>query len=327
MGFLGNTFLVLLGKSCWELDKYNPKDLVSLPDFLLFFLLRYCHCLLPACPSKNPNKSTFFTCRFTICCYFLFLHGICRKKRRDGSLWHCLRFRRRNKHDLLVNVYSVYSKLWLILFKRSKYLAADFLSTQLLGPNSAPMLRLIVGTKHRDSLSGVTGIGSFIQREISGETLTEIMENYLPLIILLFVGTAEVILSVELHLWGNQNQEWILKNWKKNNKRDWKNEMPWPTWLTLNLTQMMQAQKIDLKEAKQGSARGSCSLCVEVAVSEQSSFPNILEQFLALSYWNLEEEMKQRREGGQQGRLADFQNLLDISYTTCFLCGYLSVRV
>lgn len=81
----------------------------------------------------------------------------------------------------------------------------------------------------------------------------------------------------------------------------------------------MQAQKIDLKEAKQGSARGSCSLCVKVAVSEQSSFPNTLEQFLAVSYWNLKEEMKQKGEEGQEGRLVDFQNLLDVSYTTCFL--------
>lgn len=90
---------------------------------------------------------------------------------------------------------------------------------------------------------------------------------------------------------------------------------------------MMQAQGIDLKEAKQGFSRGSCSLCVKVMVAEQISFPNILEQFLALYYWNLEEEMKQKREEGQEGRFIDFQDILDVSYATCFLCKYLSVRV
>lgn len=185
-GFLGNTFPVRLGKSCSELDEYNPKDLVSFPDCLLFFLFWHCHCLLPACPSKNPNEPTFLHLFVHHLLLLPFLHGICRKKkRRDVSLWHCLRLRR-NKCDLLVNGDTVYSNLWFLLFKRIKYFAADFLPTQLLGPNSAPMLQLIVWTKHRASLPGVTGVGSFIQKEISGETLTELMENYLPPAILFY---------------------------------------------------------------------------------------------------------------------------------------------
>lgn len=62
-------------------------------------------------------------------------------------------------------------------------------------------------------------------------------------------------------------------------------------------TQMMQVLGIDQKEAKQGSAlgidqkeakqgpaQGSCGHSVKVTVAEPISFPNILEQFLALSY-------------------------------------------
>lgn len=194
MGLLGNTFLVLLGKSWLELDEYNPKDLVSFPDFLLFLLLWHCHCLLPAWPSKNPNNPTFL---------HLYIHNLLllpfsewhfrKKKRRDVPLWHCLRLRRRNKHDLLVNGNTVYSKMWFILFKRVKYFAADFPSSHLLGPNSVLMFQVIVWTKHRASLPGITGIGYLIQKEISGETIRELAENYLPLVILLFVETADLL--------------------------------------------------------------------------------------------------------------------------------------
>lgn len=131
---------------------------------------------------KTQTNPLFLTCMFTTCCYFPFLHNVCRKKkRRDVSLWHCLRLRRRNKHDLLANGDTVYSKLWFTLFNRNKYFAAGFLYSQLLGPNSAPMLQLIVWTKHRDSLPGVAGTGSGnIRRN------TELVENYRAPVILLW---------------------------------------------------------------------------------------------------------------------------------------------
>lgn len=66
---------------------------------------------------------------------------------------------------------------------------------------------------------------------------------------------------------------------------------------------------------------------MEALVAEQSSFPDIKEQFLALSYWNLEEEMKQRGEEGKEGRLVDIKGILDVSYATCIFCKYFSGKV
>lgn len=232
----GNTFPVLLGKSCSELDEYNPKDLVSFPDFLLFFFLWHCHCLLPACPSKNPNKPTFL---------HLYVHHLLllplsawhlqEEEKKGCFLVALFKVEEKEQEWLVVNGDTVYSKLWFIFFKRSKYFTADFLFTQLLGPNSAPMFQLTGWIKHKSSIPGVTGIVSFIQKEISGETLSELVENYLTLVILFFCGkcwSAEVNLSADLRwLWGSKNQEQILRNWKNNRKRDWKNEKPWPTWL------------------------------------------------------------------------------------------------
>lgn len=195
MWFLGNTFPVLLGKSCSELDEYNPKDLVSFSGCLLFFLLWHCHCLLPDCPSKNPNKPTFLH----LCVHHLlplpFSARHFQEEEKKGCFLVAL-FKAEKEQSWPWQLFdgdTVYSKLWFILFKRIKYFAAHFLSTQLPGPNSAPMLQLTVWTKHRVFLPGVTGIGTFIQKEISGETIREQVENYLPLVILLFGETAELL--------------------------------------------------------------------------------------------------------------------------------------
>lgn len=279
---------------------------------------------------KTQTNPIFFTCMFTIRCYFPFLNGVCRRKeRRDVSLWHCLRLRRRKKHDLLVNGDAVYSKMWFILFKRSKYLAADFPSAPPPGPNSAPVLQVIVWTKHRASVPGVTGIGSFIQKEISGETLREKVENYLPLVILLFVETTDLLKWFFLQSYFCWEEIRIGNKFSETERRVEKGikRMKCLGPHGSCQTQMMQAQGIDLKETKQGFAQGSCSLCMKGMVAEQSSFPKTLEQFLALCYWNLEEEMNQRTEKGQEGRFVDFQDILNVSYATCFLCKYPSVRV
>lgn len=190
----GNTFPVLLGKSCSELHEYNPKDLVSFPDFLLFFFLWHCHCLLPACPSKNPNKPTFL---------HLYVHHLLllplsarhlqEEEKKGCFLVALFKVEEKEQEWLVVIGDTVYSKLWFIFFKRSKYFTADFLFTQLLRPNSAPMFQLTVWIKHKSSIPGVTGIVSFIQKEISGETLSELVENYLTLVILFFVENADLL--------------------------------------------------------------------------------------------------------------------------------------
>lgn len=84
MGFLDNTFPVLLGKSYPELDEYTPKDLVSFPDLLLLFLLRHCHSPMPTNPSIKKHLFT----SLHLCVHHLLLpHSICRQNKRRDVSW------------------------------------------------------------------------------------------------------------------------------------------------------------------------------------------------------------------------------------------------
>lgn len=159
------------------------------------------------------------------------------------------------------------------------------------------------------------------------------MENYLTLLILLFMENADLLNLIFPWNYISCEGIWVRKKFSEIERGIEKGieRMRLLGPCGSYQRQRIQAQEFDLKKAKQGSAPGSCkSLCeIHRYWAKQFVFKTYRgsSQLNSIETCNKKGSKGERKGGKEEGRLIDMQERLDVSYPTCFLCKYLSVRV